>query len=211
MNGRKIDQEGRYSYYPGTTVIAEISKHDHTFWRKIQQIILQAEVVNNYYTPLPYDSYHMTAIRLFNQAEYTGNNWQKFIISQQFFFKNIANYLQENQFLPQITIEKLNMAETLNLQVSIPKQQEELILKTANCFNIATKIPDPFHITLAYAYQVLNAELKKNMYSHINKSLNKLLAVHGNTFTLNAPQLYYYNDMTHFSLWHGKNYPFAKK
>ncbi|MGQ3889513.1 DUF1868 domain-containing protein [Legionella sp. CNM-1927-20] len=208
MNLKKINAQGHYCNYPGITIIAKINKRDNTFWQKVYQIVSQSKLAEQYYTPLPYKSYHMTTIRLFNQAEQENANWQEFLMSYKSFFKKLFNYLQENQFCPQITLEEINISDTLHLQVSIPANQDNLILKMARQFDLSRNIQKPFHITFGYLYNNITLELKNNLQQEMSEKLNKLYKLYGRIFTLNPPSLCIYKDMTNFINWNGEDYPF---
>ncbi|WP_131781741.1 hypothetical protein [Legionella gresilensis] len=165
-------------------------------------------LAKQYYTPLPYPSYHMTTIRLFNQAECGHADWQAFLVSYIPLFKKLFNYLQENQFCLQITLKEVSISETFHLRVSISPNQDELITKMAEQFDLISNIHRPFHITFGYLYKDIPIVHKQNLLQEISENLNKLFIHSGKIFTLNSPSLCIYKDMTNFIGWNGESYPF---
>ncbi|WP_419420997.1 DUF1868 domain-containing protein [Legionella sp. D16C41] len=210
MELKKIDQQGNYCDYPGITVIAKVDKREAQFWSDLYHLVTQIELEQKCYTPLPWESYHMTAIRVINKAQYGQSDWREFLTRQKLYFQELANYLNENSFLPEITFEKLNITDTVYLSVNLPNNQSELINKIAEQFNLSFKIYKPFHITLAYFYKNPTFELKSILQEQITERLEKLYKLYGKKFTLESPKLCFYTDMTNFINWDGENYPFNK-
>ncbi|STX51262.1 Uncharacterized protein conserved in bacteria [Legionella busanensis] len=208
MNLEKIDAQGRYCNYPGITIIAKINQKDENFWQKVQQIISQPMLAKQYYTPLPYQSYHMTTIRLFNRAECGQADWQALLISYKPFFKKLFDYLQQNQFTPEITLQEVSISETLHLSVSFPTNQNEHIMKMAEEFDLLGNIHRPFHITFGYLYKDIPLAHKQSLLLEINENLDSLFRHNGRLFTLNSPSLCIYKDMTNFLDWNGEKHPF---
>ena len=54
------DAQGKYSRFPGITVVAGIRKNDIELWKQIYNKFDQCELLKNYYSLLPVESYHMT-------------------------------------------------------------------------------------------------------------------------------------------------------
>ncbi|CAM4430230.1 MAG: hypothetical protein LEGION0398_MBIBDBAK_01338 [Legionellaceae bacterium] len=89
---KKIDSNGIYTKFPGLTIIASIMEKDFLFFQKIYNCFTQ-DLIKKYYSPLPFDSYHITTVNLYTEKSDGGNNWGDFIKGNESFFQRLHNYL----------------------------------------------------------------------------------------------------------------------
>lgn len=110
---KKIDESGRYTYFPGVTVVSGVREVDLSFWKEIYKCIADCELSRSYYSPLPFDSYHMTTTNLFTKQVHGGSNWARFLRDNQSFFQRLNEALTAvHEFSPQITIEGIIISST---------------------------------------------------------------------------------------------------
>ncbi|KTD14527.1 hypothetical protein Lgra_0558 [Legionella gratiana] len=203
----KIDATGNYIEFPGVTIIAPIIKtsQENAFLHKIHQSLTSSTLLTQYYTPLPYDSYHMTTCNLYTRKEHD-RDWFKFITDKLEFFQNLFTQLQIQEFTPEISIAGLETGRALQLRLSLPENQKKMIAELAQAFDIEDRIPPFFHITLAYCYKKIDDE---KLHQEILTTLEKIIAPYINqTIKLDVPILCYFESMKAFIPWDGGTYPF---
>ena len=202
----KIDSTGKYLNFPGVTVICAVNSEYMDLWKAVYACINNSDLLRQYFSPLPHVSYHMTTIDLYTQLRHGGNDWEGFIQSKLTSFKELHAYLSENQFKPEVTIQKISSSHGIQLDINLSIEQRALIYSGATKFELQSHIPPSFHITLAYNYNPIPKELRKTLQKLLNDNLQFLLRSHA--IQLNPPTLCYFNNMTHFIPWNGISYPF---
>ena len=201
----KIDQNGEYLPFAGVTVISPVVQENTTFWSELHNTLTSHPVLVKYFTPLPYESYHMTTNNLCVQASH--DDWHAFIDRNLLFFKQLsAELIKNDEFLPLVTITGITTEGAIQLSVNFsPPDQEDAIINLAKTYNYTSGIPSQFHITLAYQYKKINHEDKPAFDAAIQ-------AIRDTTrncqITLNPPGLHTFNDMTHYTPWDGNTNPF---
>ncbi len=205
----KINDEGQYCPFPGTTVIASIQEADLPFWQTVYNVLNDSPIIRQYYTPLPPESYHMTFFSLPTIKDIAEpEKWPEFIQENMPSYRVLHNALQlQQQNFPEIRFRLLSEAGGITLEVKPSREQVKVIRQLAEQHHCKERIPSYFHITLAYQYKSLTAE----DHPHIIKALAPLHHAFKQKAqtTLNPPGLYYFNDMTCFKPWAGVTNPFA--
>jgi hypothetical protein len=197
---KKIDAQGNYLEFPGITVIADVDNKDKEFWLHIDEFLNGTIKLRNYYTPLPRSSYHMTTNNLYTQSD-DANNWPALLDDER--FQHLHTKLITNSFTPTAQIVAIKASYALQLNLILPQSQYALVKTIADEFGIQNKIPNTFHITLAYAYkelsdtQIIAAEIEQLASLCLKKEL-----------TLQPPRLCFFHDMQQFVTWDGKDNPF---
>ena len=211
---RKIDESGVYTSYPGVTVISSVRNEDKGLWERVYNSIANLDLVCQYYSALPHESYHMTTMDLYTRKreEERGNNWQEFVNNKSAIFHDLSTFLRNHEFHPEVTFEKVIFPGAIILIVKLAKEQEELIERlnkeSVSRFHFAENAFQEFHITLAYQYKLPSEEVKEIMEREITQRLKQSLE--SRTITLNAPTLCYFHDMTAFISWDGTSRPFER-
>ncbi len=208
---KKIDSSGNYTSFPGITVLSHIKKNELIIWNKLYSKLKESKIINEYYSLLPVDSYHMTLINLYTKA-YTSKNieddWKRFITNKNKMFINLDNYLSENAFIPKIPSVNMLLPKisnnTIAIEVPIASEQKEKVNEIANHFKLFKKVPSPFHITLAYSYKVIPAETYQEIEIEFNRIVNSNLLIYNTPLNFENPKIYYFHDMTNFKLWNKK-------
>lgn len=197
----KIDAEGHYTLFPGVTVICPIRDEDKPFWSLIYQILAEEKWLLRYFSPLPLDSYHMTALNLFTEALEGGNDWGGFLSQHRSFLHRLKTSLDRLHLLPVLTIEKIVVSDVIQLYGHLPAQTREDIVTLARQYDLEHKIPRVFHMTLAYRYQKPADECLQTITHEVSGRLESLLQRHSYTWPLKPAALYSFNDMTAFTPW----------
>ncbi|BBH52048.1 DUF1868 domain-containing protein [Fluviispira sanaruensis] len=205
---KKIDSSGKYSQFPGITVISKVNKDNHKMWDEIEQKLSQDQLITKYFSLLPAKSYHMTTINLFTKRNHGGQNgkdWNSFIKLKKPLLKNLKIYLEKNAFEPhlkRVELLKTRVTSVISLKVPLEYAQMEKIQMTAAHFSLESKIPKPFHITLAYAYKKIPKKIYLKIIENINKILNPILYTYRDkSVTFEVPKINYFLDMTAYNEW----------
>ncbi|WP_162263127.1 DUF1868 domain-containing protein [Legionella rubrilucens] len=201
----KINADGRYAPFPGVTVICPVREEDTTFWRAVYQALVDDPLLLRYFSPLPMDSYHMTAINVFTQANEGGEGWDRFLSAHRPFLQRLKASLDQQCLKPILTIEKIIVSDVVQLYGHLPTALREAIVALARDHHLEHKIPRVFHITLAYRYQTPSDECLQTIIRHVSKRLQNLLQHHADTWPLKPAGLYWFNDMTAFIPWGEQN------
>ncbi|KTD33799.1 hypothetical protein Lnau_2091 [Legionella nautarum] len=204
----KINKDGKYTPYPGVTVIAGIGDNDNEFWQTLYQKLNSSPLICKYFKPLPYQSYHMTTCNLYVKEWYF-SRWSSFINQKLHFLQQLHVELSKTPIIPEITIEDLNVSDVLQLNVSLPPDQEEEIKAVAKQFGLEKKVPEYFHITLGYLY---NFSINEEDFAAIKNECTEILAtcLKKEKLYLDSPQLTFFHSMKKFIPWDGKQNPFLE-
>ncbi|QBR83740.1 DUF1868 domain-containing protein [Legionella israelensis] len=206
---KKIDSNGNYTKFPGVTIAAsvQLSVMQENPWLEIYNALKKSTIISKYYALLPYQSYHMTTCNLYTEEDTP--EWSEFITSNLEFFKALHESLKQNEFNPEVTIKMISTAGVLQLQLSLPQNQESIVQSIAKTFKLEDRMPYDFHITLAYEYRMMD---NQTLYQSIKDELNEIIQPYLNKrIILNAPTLYYFENMTQFTPWDAKTNPFEVK
>lgn len=206
----KIDNNGNYLPFPGLTIVSSIQEVDRFFWNLIDDVVRQHPYFTQYFSPLPCDSYHMTTTHLFNQMTIGENKWKEFIDINKIFFQSLIDELRQNAFHPVISIESIHLDGVLQLMVSLPREQNTIIENIAAKYGLQHKVPDVFHITLAYQYKYLPPIQLDSLSIELNQKIGTIFNTHQVELNFNPPTLCYFNDMTKFIPWDGLEYPYPE-
>ncbi|KTD25109.1 DUF1868 domain-containing protein [Legionella maceachernii] len=203
---KRIDKDGNYTTFPGVTVIAAIGNNATPFWQKVYDFLVHSKAISEHYKPLPCTSYHMTTCNLYTKEQYP-DDWPSYVTKQLNFLQKLHAKLSETPLTPEISIDDISIPDVLQLYVSLPTEQEELIRAIAREFGLEDNVPKGFHITLAYEY---NPIIEQEDYDAIKRECEKLLKFckEEGRLTLDCPQLSYFTSMENFIPWDGKTNPF---
>ncbi|WP_133137905.1 DUF1868 domain-containing protein [Legionella rowbothamii] len=205
----KINEEGKFTPFPGLSVISSIHSEDEPFWKNIFNFLQQDPLIAEHYSLLPVTSYHMTTYNLFVQNHTSEDQWLAFIDKNLTFFQLMHEHLlMFLNFSPSITQStKIITKPVLQLVVDIPTAQKDKIVSIASFFNLTENIAFPFHITLGYQHKALNHTEHEKIEKTLSANVHKLML--SNTVpSLKPPTLSYFNDMTAFIPWDGRINPF---
>lgn len=213
---QKINNKGEYTNYPGVTVISQIDKRQSAFWDQVHACVSgicfsKSERLTDFYTPLPSESYHMTAVNLFVEDDYLDKtSWEECLTSRMS-FTELDDYCKSHSFYP--TILRLNIAVSgsIRLLITLPPAQEKLIIDMAKEFHVKDKMPDIFHVTLGYQYKFCNAELQQSITKQLKERLVPAINSLSEQLILQPPTLCYFNTMEAYEPWDGKQNPFQNE
>ena len=200
----KIDSQGKYCKFPGITIVSAFLPKDERLWKQVYDELDQCQLLKEYYSPLPFESYHMTTNDIYTEARDGGSDWKGFITKDMERWQRLFKVLNEKAFNPEITIEDLVVQGVVLFELKLNEEQHSIIKSVAEEFNISHKIPPVFHITLGYKYKAA----EETVMNEIKKQLESTLTCLGKKFTLDVPKLCYFNDMTAFIPWDAEEYPF---
>ncbi len=198
---KKIDVHGNYLKFPGISVIACVGETDKDFWLSVYEFLNGTKNIRNYYSPLPCSSYHMTTNHLYTQSDYP-DNWPTLLNDER--FQHLHSKLMATAFSLTATVVSVKVSYALQLNLVIPPSQYALIKAIAEEFSIQNKIPQTFHVTLAYAYKeledarIIAPEIEQLRSLCLNKEISLL-----------SPMLCFFHDMRQFFIWDGKCNPFS--
>lgn len=204
----KIDTNGNYQHFPGVSIICLASPNCSDLCYKIYQLLISEPTVTAHYTPIPWQSYHMTTVHLYTQAQDALVNWPGFIDDKQILFTQISQALASESFNPGIAIKSLQLTYALQLIVSLADVDKQKIKSLAKLFGIEEKIPALFHITLAYQFKTLTASTQARLVEKLWDKISTMLAQENQRLSLQSASLCYFSDMTKFIPWNGQYNPF---
>ncbi len=213
---RKINHRGEYTNYPGVTVISQIDKHQLAFWDQIHACVSgiclsESERLVDFYTPLPSESYHMTAVNLFVKDDYPDiTSWEECLTSGMS-FTGLETYCKNHSFYPSIMGLNVTVSGSIRLLITLPPLHEQLINNLAKKFDIEHKLPDVFHMTLAYQYKFCNTKLQQSMKEQLKERLVQALKPLTERLRLQPPTLCFFNTMEAYEPWDGQQNPFQSE
>jgi hypothetical protein len=204
----KIDTQGQYLRFPGITVISNINEKDAELWGKVYQAMSENKTITDYYSFLPLESYHMTLMNLFTERYNGAGNWKSFVDDRLPWFQNLNDDLQAHAFEPQGTIGRAQVSKSITVLIDLRGDQSDGIYQWAKKLNMVQKVPEKFHVTLAYQYKKPSDEALKEIDEIVNSLLKKALHSKKTSVSFKEPQLSIFYNMTHFIPWDGKSNPF---
>lgn len=207
---KKLNSEGKYLTFPGITVVSAIKEADKPLWQLIYEALNKNKEFTDHFTPLPYESYHLTAINLYTKDAIGSGKWRDFIISNSAFFQSLNGLLAEKSFSPVVSIESINIAGALQIMVTLPEEQIKIIQEVAKTHHVEARIPAVFHITLAYQFKYVEHEVLEKLELELRQEIFSILKSHEGELSLTPPGLCFFNNMTKFIPWSGGGYPFPK-
>jgi len=198
----KIDDDGNYLPFPGYTVIFKTSPDSSGTWRNIHNELLnKLPSLAKYYSILPFESWHVTAINLFTKTAVEDDNldWSKYVASQQRFFSQLSDVIKQDLFTPVITYSGLRVDGSVHIMVSLDETSKEKVEALAKYYGYQHNLPRHFHMTLGYQYKHLkNKELdalKLELAPFIQDCFRNM------SVALEPAQVCYFDDMTAFVPW----------
>ena len=211
MPSKKVNHKGEYTSFPGTSVIAPISSESKDYFGGIYQCLSDSPETNKYYSLLPPSSYHMTVCNLFTKQENAPNNWNSFVSDKLPQLQTIHKALETTQLDLSGDIGLVVIDSVIQLQIKLTEKDHESIINLFKTLGLENQVPSFLHITLAYQFKPFN-DLSKNLAevdSEINVLLNDYFLKNGHQISLNIPILTYFENMTQFIEWDGKENPFS--
>ena len=199
----KMDSMGRYTKFPGMTVVAPVKDDDMDFWLKICNSIVTYTEALDYFSPLPCTSYHMTTTNLYTQADDGGDDWEGFIRAISPRCEVLHELLKTNSFEPALTFKSVITFGVIQLEVSLPAAQSAIIKDIAKEAGVQEGVPSFFHITLAYQYKDIPLSLETEINEQLQKRIKAVLQSKKEV-KLAPPTLCSFEDMTAFTPWDGK-------
>ena len=208
---QKIDGLGRFGWFPGITTISKCHTKNTSFCENLYAKLSTSDKLKPFFSILPASSYHMTTLNLFTEQDIGHSTWQHFLDSHSDLFQNLAKILAELKIEPIIEIKGVRKRGVIQLIASLPDEQVTTLRNLGEQMGLLNKIPQRFHITLAYQFKEIPSQAKPVVEAEIESIINQVLKEHGNTLMLDAPKLSYFYDMTAFFDWDITKNPFHKK
>ena len=205
----KINREGCFQPFNGTSVVMPV----------IQNLPLEVKMaelsshssIAPFYSFLPSNSLHITAFNLYVQNLMSDEMWRQSTTKNLDFYSSIQFTLSEefkdiNQF--DLTILPRGICDgVLQLVVTIPEEIYETVQAIAAKYNIEHKIPDFFHMTLAYQYRPFPSQVSADA---AGKTFHTFLSeIQEMDVQASPAQLTFFHDMTKFNPWDGSFNPFG--
>ena len=205
---RKIDSSGRFLPFRGVTVIAQVREENKEMWEHIYKSLDQNCLIREYFSLLPVQSYHMTTIDLY--TEVVNPIWDKFVSNQLPRLRNLNADLQTHAFQPQVTGGKPMVSSVIMFLLKMNEHQKEKINLVAKKFQSLKKVPQEFHVTLAYSYKKIPHEASQQIKKDVNDIFESIIESNPEIL-FEEPKLCYFRNMTEFTPWDGKENPFSSK
>jgi hypothetical protein len=203
-NSWKINSQGDYIPFRGLTIVAPIASKADSFWVRIYEALQNNDLVKSYYSPLPLNSYHMTTTNLFVEQQLPRNiTLKQFVDERILFFQRVYTELNGNSLNPVVKVKDVSVSRAIQLRLMLEDEQINKITNLAESFNLQENVPSYFHITLAYLYRELPQEKRKQIQDELDRIVLEYLPNPNQTFTLNPPQLCFFQDMKAFLPWDG--------
>lgn len=198
----KIDSDGNYLPFPGYTVIFKTNSGASDMWHGINEKLLNNKYpLTKYYSILPSESWHVTAINLFTKDLIEDNNleWDTYVKSQQGFFSQLSALIKQDSFVPVITYSDLRVEGVIQVMVSLDEKTKEKVTALAAHYGYQNNVPQHFHMTLGYQYKNLNnaqfEALKEELAPFIKDCFENMRVA------LKPAEVCSFDDMTAFIPW----------
>lgn len=201
----KIDSEGNYLSYPGYTVIFKTNSASLDTRRAIEHRLSHHQIneafLARYYSILPIESWHVTAINLFTKdaVEDEQRDWDRYVASQETFFSQLSSAIEQGVFTPVITYSGLRVDGAIQAIVTLDENSKKRVEALAEHYGYQRNVPRHFHMTLGYQYKPLNNKdldaLKSDLAPFIQDFFKNMRVA------LEPAQLCYFDDMTAFIPW----------
>ena len=199
----KLDSNGNYLPFPGYTVICKLGVGEESdVWHNLHTNLNHNKRITDYYSILPFSTWHVTAINLFTQRAVESNQleWDTYVASKKDFLNELTQVLGQSPLTPVISYLDLHTEGALQLNVVLDPQSVRRIEALASRYGYERNIPHRFHVTLGYQYK----ELPHSHLEELKAELTSLIQTCFNTRTieLQPAQLCYFDDMTAYIPWH---------
>ena len=207
----KLNNKGEYTHFPGVTIISGVDPRQLDLWCQVHACLLRCELAASHYAPLPFESYHMTAINLFVEAISASDeidSWGSFLRKNRGFFHQLDDFCKKNQFVPEIEMIEVDVSASIRLHLRLPEHQKNLIRSFAHQFNLTARMPDVFHMTLGYKYSPCSLSQRQAIQDELQQGLFDIIHSYTEPLRLLTPTLSYFQNMTAFVPWDGQDYPF---
>lgn len=204
----KINNAGQYTPYPGVTIIAPVRIEDASFWERVHQCLVNNSLASKYYSFTPVSSYHMTGINLYTEHD-IGSEWRHFIETRLAMFMLLNDELKKNNHGVEAEVTLVWVDDTIALLVVLKTEDRITFSSLAKNFDVDAGLPHIYHITLGHCYQPVPKDLAPKLRAQLNEQLISLFSNEGYV-RLQAPVLCSFENMTAFTPWDGKTYPFSK-
>jgi|TARA_R110002126_G_scaffold1177_4_gene7036 hypothetical protein len=83
---QKINSDGKFTYFPGVTIISGITRDELSFWDNIYSTLLSNSLIKENFSLLPTESYHITSINLFTKSSFVNTPWSNILKSNPHLF-----------------------------------------------------------------------------------------------------------------------------
>lgn len=208
---QKLDKNGNFSHFPGISIVSNGYSQQPLFCKAIYHALFESTRINEYYSLLPVESYHLTEVNLCNEAA-LGEEWKNVILDNIDKFREINDVLRKYPIQPVIDKIEVDSGETIMLMISLPEPQITQIKAMASKLAIEDGLPEAFHITLAYARPLKKPSKKvsEQLELDISERINKVLTTTMLPVQFGPATLCYFNDMTALHPWCVDDYPFQE-
>jgi hypothetical protein len=211
----KMDQNGDFASYPGITVVAACYPEVKEFCEEIYTALAGINLIQEYYSLLPAQSYHMTTMDLHTAEEEQrkGKKWDSFVQENLDQFKELAQQLSANSTKPVIESITVSSGWVIMLSLKLAGAQEEKIKTVAETLGKKSAVPKSFHITLAYSRpgKKFAIDIGKSINDEVIGKLTKIISQREFPMTLEEPKLCYFHDMRAFHPWNAEKNPFNEE
>lgn len=207
----KIDREGNYIPFPGITVVASASASSPNIalWDDVYKGLHNNSTVREYFSLLPVDSYHMTTINLYTEAE-TNGDWNEFVDSRLDWLQRLDLTMRENDFSPVVVPHDVVFSGVIMLLLKLNDKQNQAIHALAGDFNVTASIPPVYHISIGYRKKQVPNDIHEQLSRDFRHIFNSAFEKHRcGQIELAPARLCYFQDMTKFVPWDGTENPFV--
>ena len=191
--GNKINSNGKYNTFNGITIISKIHAINHIFCKDLFNILDSNDLVKEYYSLLPISSYHMTIFNIVTQKS-INTHLNEYVSNNKHILDGVNCYLSDNFSEIKTKIKCVVVEGVISLILELSEHDKQLIKKVSDELKIIHKIPEYFHVTLAYLYKDIRPEICKQIFNSLSINFN-------NDIVFEYPQLTYFYDMTQFNVW----------
>ena len=199
----KIDKGGRFTKFPGASVIAFLQNSElrNSIFNRLNN-----NAVTKYYSVLPSSSLHVTGSDLFIESGMGNGDWLRFVDSKLSILKRLAADLNENPLALTLKVKDYIIDGVLQIRFETDPLEIQQLKAVFEKYNLEYQVPSILHLTLAYEYRTTIlyeeiAPIEVLMEQLINDLKNADL-------TLEPMSLCFFHSMTQFTPWNGMSNPF---
>lgn len=207
---QKIDSEGRFLEFPGISVVADIGAEDKELWLRVYNSLRNSQLITQYFSLLPPNSYHMTTIDLYikNEDPY----WSEFVSDYLPWFQSLSAGLQTHAFRPHVVPKAYHVSGVIQFIFDLDITQHQNILQVARGYKIPMeKVTKYSHVTLAYGYKSIPNGILNQIQKDVEYIFQSTMKTYHKPIVFDEPKLRYFHNMTEFVPWEGKENPFINK
>jgi hypothetical protein len=189
-NESKINSEGHYKPFWGSSIVASVGKNDEKKWMDLYASLEAEPSFNKYFALLPMKTWHMTDISLNISAEKTEPVKNAYLDS-------LAEKLKIRSFEPTITINSVYTVGIFVLGVTPDEKYVSELRGFAEEANLKSTADGEYHISVAYQFKPAPVSVLAALKQKYQRIITDIFGT--GSVKLDSPKIYCFQSMSTFS------------